>query len=490
MRITDLLTSGKVLRRMLLGVAVLCLVLGALALNSLRDSRGGAPSAPVNYHEVLSALATSTQPGGGANGWPELAAALEEFSEILESDIEGIDANADVLRSIRRFDRVRMGPYEPHLPDPERQLIDLVRSSGVLDRIDAALSKPRVVREDYGDPSVMIMNILLPELPQSRDLARLNAALMRIAAQDGDGETFIAAIERNLRLAQAISREPLFLSHLVALSIGSLTLSEIGWTLQEATLGDEILAAAMRSIEAHAALSDISLAVAGERLMVLDTIQRCHTDDGHGSGIFLGEVFFEEVSDDFEPLYRAMQAVGEECPTRRQTTQMAQDHFDSVVRYVTSSRLERAAADGYPSDAVETLGRNHFLLMSILTPIDRGVWSYDQYDMTVAATRIMLALDRYHRTFGDFPDRIESLVPTFMAELPVDPLSGSGFGYVKRAPTGSDSHPYWLYSFGVDGIDNAGRDVGENESARVLRPQPGEPSGLDYIVNRSRPARQ
>ncbi len=66
------------------------------------------------------------------------------------------------------------------------------------------------------------------------------------------------------------------------------------------------------------------------------------------------------------------------------------------------------------------------------------------------ATRLALALERFHKAKGAYPEKLDELVPAFIRELPQDPISCLPFGYHKEGEL------YVLYSAGTDARDNGG----------------------------------
>ena len=67
--------------------------------------------------------------------------------------------------------------------------------------------------------------------------------------------------------------------------------------------------------------------------------------------------------------------------------------------------------------------------------------------MTLAA----IALRRYRLSVGRFPDKLEDVVPTFLASVPIDCMNGKALSYRLNAD-GS----FTLYSVGEDGCDDGG----------------------------------
>ncbi len=63
-----------------------------------------------------------------------------------------------------------------------------------------------------------------------------------------------------------------------------------------------------------------------------------------------------------------------------------------------------------------------------------------------------IALARFRQQTGAFPESLQSMIPTYLTEVPLDLYSGLLPIYVKSPEDG-----YLLYSIGADGIDSGGR---------------------------------
>jgi hypothetical protein len=99
--------------------------------------------------------------------------------------------------------------------------------------------------------------------------------------------------------------------------------------------------------------------------------------------------------------------------------------------------------------------------------------SFDLTETYVLGARTKLALERYEREHGEYPEKLESLVPRFLAAIDVDPVSQGTLRYRR----GGAGRPYVLYSMGFDGRDDGGRQHPEN---RHLGPRE-EGAGFDDV---------
>lgn len=71
-----------------------------------------------------------------------------------------------------------------------------------------------------------------------------------------------------------------------------------------------------------------------------------------------------------------------------------------------------------------------------------------------ALAEIALALERYERAEGRYPESLQTLVPKYLEEIPLDPFTDRKTLTYRPGPD-RDS-PYLLYSYGPDGKDNDG----------------------------------
>ena len=91
-------------------------------------------------------------------------------------------------------------------------------------------------------------------------------------------------------------------------------------------------------------------------------------------------------------------------------------------------------------------------------------------------TRLVFALEAYHRDNGSYPAALDDLLGHDIDEIPLDPFSKEPFRYILEEPG------YLLYSVGPNGIDEDGRDRsddprGDDTRRRVPVPLLAEKQG-------------
>jgi len=88
------------------------------------------------------------------------------------------------------------------------------------------------------------------------------------------------------------------------------------------------------------------------------------------------------------------------------------------------------------------------------------------------ALKLTLAAQRYYRLNGDWPGKLEELVPSFLIELPADPFGKAG----ETLQLKSDADGLIIYSLGINEFDDGGAvrlvELSKgDEGFRLKRPQ-------------------
>ena len=102
--------------------------------------------------------------------------------------------------------------------------------------------------------------------------------------------------------------------------------------------------------------------------------------------------------------------------------------------------------------AAEKLVVKHQLpsCMVMLTAYERKAIQFD-------LLRTVVALERYEREHGAYPENLRPLVPAFLGEVPDDLYAKNTPLVYKRTPDATT--PYLLYSVGENGLDDGGTDA-------------------------------
>jgi hypothetical protein len=96
------------------------------------------------------------------------------------------------------------------------------------------------------------------------------------------------------------------------------------------------------------------------------------------------------------------------------------------------------------------------VMVNLMLPaFDAALKHEDRAVALLDLTRVAAALAVYRAKHGEYPDKLDQLVPTILAQVPDDLYSGKPFLY-RRMPNGG----YLLYSVFENGTDDRGTDYG------------------------------
>jgi hypothetical protein len=369
------------------------------------------------------------------------------------------------------------------------------RQAGLDEALDGLATRLHAIRPPQQGP---MFNWLLPDLGTFRNIARMNAAAMAAATRDGDSQALLAAFGRTLTLGRICTQQTWVIERLVGVAIFSLASSQLAVSTTERAWDEATLRAALDLLDARAAeVPPFTLVVEGERLMGLDLIQYTHTDNGRGdgrlitsrlgwiggfagagigggagSGGWLDSLFEWKIANILSAGYASKKA------NIRQLNRF----YDATIALAKVPRWERVSLPD-PEQMVLNLPPRYPVLKMMLPAFVRSLQSEDQFRSTIAATRLLLLIEIYRCRHGDYPQSLDALVPELIPALPPDPVNGKRYGY-RRLQDDPHGRGYLLYSFGADGVDNAG-EMPENKTAAAMSNFPAG-QGKDWVFNQPR----
>jgi hypothetical protein len=433
--------------------------------------------------EALTALIESVQPAG-SEGAPNAWDLLQEADAIrVAADLADEQQNPITepgMYAYAEFSAI----YNPSPPHPDlssarqyelseakaRRLLEAYRAARlfeVLDRAAAAQRAEEPVMVAEGEPLFTASNA---NLGSARHLARMNAARMELAREQGDLQEYIAALESALSLVRVTDHEPFLISSLVSAAIEALVYQRLHvllWSRPD----PEWLDAVDGAIARQSARPPSGYRWEAERLGALDSIAWTFADPAR---VRWGRL----PSDVQDQLYVQTDFWVRTYASNRD----ALNEYSRVTAELAAMpRWQRPPGAGQAEIPASAPLAAHFA-------VARGqvLRSLDQRPLIQAGYVIASALERHRAATGAYPETLDSLAPSFLPEIPPDPWSGKPWGYLLRAP---DAHPadprgFILYSVGEDGQDDGGTPhKGVNQSS--LNPNVG--LGTDYIVNEWRP---
>lgn len=480
---------GRVRKRYVL-LIILALLIVWVGWQVIRAANAK-PGKMVDYGQRLLDIAAEMQPQG-ENGWPILAEALEQFRDLALPDLPDWPTDRDASDTIRRLTRVLEGPYDPDRLRFELVYLDQIDKSGVLELLDDFAAHPRCVREAWqedGDQGLLF--VLLPELASSRGVARARAAAMRVAAENGDMDKLVRAWRHIVSLARAMSYDPTLISHLVGVAIINLGCDELDRIMTDLDLDEATCRRLLAVMDERPILVPMSAVLERERISQYDTIQRTHSDDGHGDGILLVHRFNELTllageGAGFVGDHPIFNVAGLIFPSRAETTRTLDEYFDAAKEQADMPRVQRQSHSVHLDRFADSLPRLQFFLRLMLPAISRTISNNDVAITTIGSTRVLLGLEAFQAKYARLPAALSNLAPEFLAEIPQDAVACQPFAFLLRRPSEEDARTFWLYSIGADSVDNGGIEpTAPKRATLALRSDP-DGVGFDCIFNRLR----
>ena len=325
----------------------------------------------------------------------------------------------------------------------------LDRHAATLDLLRRATDRPGCrFDRDWSRPSI---DMLLPELQEMRQAARLLTLAARKAAADGDGARALADIVRIHRLGLHAAGEPLLVSGLLGQAIDSVALQTLVDILPRLDKEDLPLLDAEAVRDFMATPITYQRAFLGEEAFGLATLgDLADGAEGMTSLELLRSVFDEPTRFTFDGpfscLYRCFM-LPSDIAGYRAVMGRYQDLVGAMLRSITRSypAIVKEATEIEDEMTSARPGIFSAMLTPALTAViksqARGAAMHDVAGVLVAATRARLA----------GTSLADSLVPDAVPALPGDPFTADKPLVAKRGDDG-----WVVYSVGPDGEDDGG----------------------------------
>ncbi|MBU6413351.1 MAG: hypothetical protein KGS45_07740 [Planctomycetes bacterium] len=456
---------------------------------------GGTVKPTTDYAGEINTLVASYQKEAEAqpDAWDELMVLLDTSKQLHEAartsrtgEFANILPDPSLLRSLKPLDPESV-ESKPENLDSARKLLDDLHAKGAFKDLDALAPRMRAVRKLKADGG-MLIEVLLPNLASSRQLARANAARYHLAVMRGDLDEAVKAFESGLALGRFFMQQGILIDRLVGQAIVSLHTTAMQETIDKIT-DEATLKHLLAALDRQTKTPPVVLFLEAERRSILDTIQWTFTDLGDGNGYLSPQRFATVQSLSGNRMPGGQVFLGIVMADRKETTAALNRYFDEMGKYATLPRFERIKSTFQPDVEVEQLSQRYLMLEMLLPAFGSALNTDDRWKMEIAGVRTILGLEIWRRGHGgEPPAKLDDLVPGFLSQLPIDVFTGSPFGYKVLAP-GSDAagRRYLVYSFGTDGIDDGGVEMpdkpGESGNRhRALNRTPGTP-GFDFVIN-------
>lgn len=422
-----------ILLLLLLGAPLLALT-GWIALNRT--------DLPTPRDEDLR-LERSTVPED-ANGFHLLIAAVEAV------DMPGDKETWERLRAFRAGETQDTGWILAHVAR-NRQAIELLR---------AALAAPvmQLPPPDYEPEAMQVRTDLLPTLQQ---LVHLAGAESRIALERGDPEQAIELASLGLRLGHALSaaESVALLDLLVAASCQSLSLQDLEHVVRELAISGDTARELLELLAAN------RLSQAGWREVWAFEYQfvKAAFEAGLATADGADPTLFDEAGAAGWTL--ALLPGSYLLHPNRTLSELAGGYRDQVqksARFCTDAGL----AVGEAAEEETGLGARVLLLpnpvgrilLEVARPdLDRFQLRRCYFETRLALTQTLIALKAYWHEHASLPERLDDLVPAWIAAVPRDAFDGAPIRYSRSEQR--------IHSIGDDLVDGGGESADPTDRA-------------------------
>ena len=293
------------------------------------------------------------------------------------------------------------------------------------------------------------LTIQLPHLAQVRDSARLLRLEAMLAADEGDTALAMDAILAALAAGESLREEPIVISQLVRVACFSITRDALEHVLSVASFDEEqlgILDAAFARAEDPEAFAR---ALATERTLGLwgyDHPEQLFADGGDPTldrfvpgGTLTAIRVAELVGFQDRDRLRYVNYMNELIELSTHPTWEAIPEADRLVESIDDSLLPRVS-------------------QALVPHLTRTVHSHAQGLADLRCAQVAIAVERYRLVYGEAPERLDDLVPSFIEAVPTDPFDGAPLRYQ------TEGDGYLLYSVWRNQRDDGGRERAQGEN--------------------------
>jgi type II secretory pathway pseudopilin PulG len=298
-----------------------------------------------------------------------------------------------------------------------------------------------------------------------RDLTRAAYARAMVSARDGKMDLAVRDILLIIHCANALREEPLVSALTVRVSL----LRTASRAIEGCASYGQISASECRTL--YDALSgldlqrDLGQALEGERANTLSMFARSEKE---------GLSWLMTDSPDVEAGQRRISKTAAGKRLGGIIVRLDKRYYlNTMAEQMRLARLpyRTIRQRGLDKDPVQSAPKFAVLSTIALPVVQRAVQARDFGTASVAACRVLLALEAYHARFGAYPASLEEIRTKLNWQIERDPFSGRDFVYKPQA------NGYLLYSVGPNLEDDAGQNPDSTPSwqSRPRRPSDNRP---------------
>jgi hypothetical protein len=277
--------------------------------------------------------------------------------------------------------------------------------------------------------------------PAARSAATLLRCEATLAAQEGDADGALAFVRGMVGTARSVGDEPLLLSALLRLACDAQAVAALERALAQGEPSARELEAVQTLLEREATEPLFLQALRGERaglhqllLALRDGRASLSQIAGSRAGLERAAVELAGPTLARRSHARMLRLLNEHVEASRRPPEEQPPLLKDLQRQIIQAKLDYDVVTALLMPAMIKVGDAY----------RRGVGN-------LRCAAVAVALERYRRDQGQWPEKLEALVPKYLAAVPTDPQDGKPLRY-RRRPDGVVV--YWL---GPDGTDDGGK---------------------------------
>ena len=395
----------------------------------------------------------------------ELAGKIDEFfsnSNRLNLQEERQNIQDEVSGVLLRF----MGKKYNELTVGQRRIAErwLQEHNDALELIIEGSRRPYYWREYETETAESgMIGVLMPNISDFRRLAFNLRLRAWIRAEQGRYQDASDDVKSCYRFGQHLKGDKVLIEQLVGIGIEALSVQTIRDIVGGYEIDSTVLADLQDSFEQIVAGENFVPSLKAEKLLVYDEIQRCFTEDRFGGGhLYLSRISslksdYQNDVMDVETIFSPQQwpravKVLFAHPDKEKTRETADCLYDFWTKYYLKTPCQiKAEGIDAEKETLKIVEGNVFL--QILAPIDlvRVNQIARRNKTDVHATVAVLAILRYSKDKGSYPEDLEQLISAgYLKQLPIDHFVDKPLSYKKTEDN------FILYSVGPNGTDEGG----------------------------------
>ncbi|HOF46835.1 MAG TPA: hypothetical protein PLY00_01555 [Verrucomicrobiota bacterium] len=318
----------------------------------------------------------------------------------------------------------------------EDLLFALAQNQAALDEIRDAAQRPAAnLKARYGED----MELLLQQLASLKAMSRplVCSALAHLAADDPASAA--RDVRAALRLADALSEEPLLVAALVRIALTDSAMQGLWEGLARHEWSEPQLVEFEGALRCANFVKEMAHCLRGERAFAIGMI---------GGAAEVHEAGSRGIDASATRPYDSLPG-----PMKYQNqyhiARLYQEHllpaFDPVAGTIDVARLDKQSIEA-------RLGsRTPYNLFASMMgpPVSAAARNAAKAQATVNLARVAVAIERHRLDRGALPDSLEALAPRYLNPVPPDPVNGQPLRYRR-----GEGDRFTLYSLGMNGQDD------------------------------------